>query len=143
MNILRRKIRLTRFFTNTILFYLVMITSPNCIKKENNNLYYVSNNLHSIYSKSSYGQKIDLTNLEEKLISDLSKYNILGLIDADTPVNITLDLEGRIIGYRSSIPKMPSYWTSDVTKRLLIKNNSFSLSYKKDQVISFRLLPSS
>ena len=59
----------------------------------------------------------------------------MNLIDTDAPVTISIDTEGKIIGYRPFISRMPSYWNSEVTKKLLVKNNFFSLSYKKDQII--------
>ena len=76
---------------------------------------------------------------EKKLFLDLSKKQVLNLIDTDAPVTISIDTEGKIIGYRPFISRMPSYWNSEVTKKLLVKNNFFSLSYKKDQIISFQL----
>jgi len=77
--------------------------------------------------------------LEEKLLLDLSKSHVLHLTSEDLLVHISLDKEGRIIGYRPVITKMPSYWNSEVTKRLLRKNNLFSLSYEKDQITSIKL----
>lgn len=79
-------------------------------------------------------------NLEEKLILDLATNDILSLVNKDLLVNITLDVEGKIIGYKPIISKMPNYWNSEIRKKLLIKNNLFSISYKKDQIINFRLL---
>tara|TARA_B110000208_G_C11701837_1_gene406147 strand:- start:775 stop:1074 length:300 start_codon:yes stop_codon:yes gene_type:complete len=81
--------------------------------------------------------KVD--NLEEKLILDLLTLDVLSLVNKDLLVNISLDVEGKIIGYRPVISRMPSYWNSEITKKFLIKNNLFSISYEKDQVISFRL----
>lgn len=77
--------------------------------------------------------------LEEKLLLDLSKSHVLHLISEDLLVHISLDKEGRIIGYKPLITKMPSYWNSEITKRLLRKNNLFSLSYEKDQITSIKL----
>jgi len=77
--------------------------------------------------------------LEEKLLLDLSKNHVLHLISEDLLVHISLDKEGRIIGYKPLVTKMPIYWNSEITKRLLRKNNLFSLSYEKDQITSIKL----
>lgn len=86
-----------------------------------------------------YIQYNRLNNLEEKLVLDLATNDILSLVNKDLLLNISLDSEGKIIGYRPVISKMPSYWNSEIRKKLLIKNNLFSISYKKDQIINFRL----
>jgi len=77
--------------------------------------------------------------LEEKLLLDLSKIHVLQLVSEDSLVHISLDKEGRIIGYRPVVTKIPSYWNSETTKRLLRKNNLFSLSYEKDQITSIKM----
>jgi hypothetical protein len=74
------------------------------------------------------------------LLLDLSKNNLLPLINKDSKISISLDLEGKIIGYKSSKSRMPNYWNSEFIKKILKKNNLFSLSFKRDQIVSFKLL---
>jgi hypothetical protein len=69
--------------------------------------------------------------LKKKLLLDLSKNQVLNLIDTDIPITISLDAEGKIIGYRPFVSKMPTYWNSEITKRLLIKNNFFFFIVQK------------
>ena len=77
--------------------------------------------------------------IEEKLLLDLSKRDVLHLVNEDLLVHISLDKEGKVIGYRPLVTKMPNYWNSEITKRLLRKNNLFSLSYQKDQITSIKI----
>ena len=63
----------------------------------------------------------------------------LALISEDNLVIITLDDEGKIIGYKPFASTIPTYWNSKTIKRFLIKNNLFSLSYKKDKFVNFKL----
>ena len=77
--------------------------------------------------------------LGEKLIFDFSKNDTLALISDDNLVIITLDDEGKIIGYKPFASTIPTYWNSKTIKRFLIKNNLFSLSYKKDKFVNFKL----
>ena len=115
-----------------ILFYLVFSISQNSHRE----IYRAENLVQFDRLKNNYEL---IRNFEEKLVSDLLKNQVFTLVQADPRVHISIDSEGKIIGYRPFISKMPSYWNSEITKKLLIKNNLFSLSYKKDQVISFEL----
>lgn len=120
--------------TKFVLFYLVF-SAP--LPQVEHKKQYIGNDLVHFYNyKDDNGQR---KTFEKKLFLDLSKKQVLNLIDTDTPISISIDTEGKIIGYRPFISKMPSYWNSEVTKKLLVKNNLFSLSYKKDQIISFQL----
>lgn len=121
-------------FIKGILFYLIFGNFPRT--KESNRLDENFGNLNQNYTiYHHYVNKLD-----NKLILDLSKQGVLNLVELDSDISLSLDLEGKIIGYKPLITKMPSYWNSEVTKQMLIKNNSFSLSYKKDQVISLRFI---
>ena len=135
MNVLRKTNSasdLLPLFIKFILFYLVFSNSQNSHRE----IYRAENLVQFDRLKNNYEL---IRNFEEKLVSDLHKNQVFTLVQADTPVHISIDSEGKIIGYRPFISKMPSYWNSEITKKLLIKNNLFSLSYKKDQVISFEL----
>jgi hypothetical protein len=113
-----------------------IFTTYSCYEYHNSdNNYMISGKI--VRKKYIEYDKVD--NLEEKLILDLSTLDVLSLVNKDLLVNISLDVEGKIIGYRPVISRMPSYWNSEITKKFLIKNNLFSISYEKDQVISFRL----
>ena len=81
-----------------------------------------------------------INNLDEKLLLDLSKNDLLSLLNKDSILSISIDLEGKIVGYRPSTSKMLSYWSAEVIKKVLTKNNLFSLSFKNDQIVSFKLL---
>jgi hypothetical protein len=118
------------------LCYSLFTNYSNYEYKKCDTEYIISGNAIS----KKYIQYNKLHKLEEKLILDLSSNDILSLVNKDLLVNISLDSEGKIIGYRPLISKMPSYWNSEIRKKLLIKNNLFSLSYKKDQITNFRLL---
>ena len=74
------------------------------------------------------------------MLLDLSKNNLQPLINNESKISISLDLEGKIIGYRASTSRMPNYWNSEFIKKTLKKNNLFSLSFKRDQIVSFKLL---
>lgn len=135
MNILKSKIDQSKviiFFLRLILTYLMLISCSNYSPK-----------LH-IYLNEFPQEKIDFeyyqSNLDQKLLLDLSKNQLLPLISEDFKVAISLDLEGKIIGYRTSKSRMPTYWNSEFIKKSLKKNNFFSLSFKRDQIVSFKLL---
>lgn len=135
MNILKSKIDQSKviiFFLRLILTYLMLISCSNYSLK-----------LH-IYLNEFPQEKIDFeyyqSNLDQKFLLDLSKNQLLPLISEDFKVAISLDLEGKIIGYRTSKSRMPTYWNSEFIKKSLKKNNFFSLSFKRDQIVSFKLL---
>lgn len=135
MNILKSKIDQSKviiFFLRLILTYLMLISCSNYSPK-----------LH-IYLNEFPQEKIDFeyyqSNLDQKFLLDLSKNQLLPLISEDFKVAISLDLEGKIIGYRTSKSRMPTYWNSEFIKKSLKKNNFFSLSFKRDQIVSFKLL---
>lgn len=115
-----------------ILFYLVFSNSQNSYKEN----YREKTSTEFNRPKNNYKQ---IRIFEEKLVLDLSKNQTISLVNRDTPLHISMDSEGKIIGYKPFISKMPSYWNSEMIKKLLIKNNLFSLSYKRDQVISFEI----
>jgi hypothetical protein len=135
MNILRKTNStsdLLSLLIKFILFYLVFSNSQNSYKEN----YREKTSTEFNRPKNDYKQ---IRIFEEKLVLDLSKNQTLSLINRDTPVHISMDSEGKIIGYRPFISKMPIYWNSEMIKKLLTKNNLFSLSYKRDQVISFEI----
>lgn len=139
MNILKNKIDQSKviiFFLKLILTYLILISCSNYSPKQ-------SCDLH-IYLNEFPQEKIDFeyyqSNLDQKFLLDLSKNQLLPLISEDFKVSISLDLEGKIIGYRTSKSRMPTYWNSEFIKKSLKKNNFFSLSFKRDQIVSFKLL---
>ena len=123
-------------FPKAILVYLVFSIPQPKFQDEYKRKYLDKNLIQTYKQNDDYKKR---SGFEKKLLLDLSKNQVLNLIDTDIPITISLDAEGKIIGYRPFVSKMPTYWNSEITKRLLIKNNFFSLSYKKDQVISFRL----
>jgi len=135
MNILRKTNStsdLLSLLIKFILFYLVFSNSQNSYKEN----YREKTSTEFNRPKNDYKQ---IRIFEEKLVLDLSKNQTLSLVNRDTPVHISMDSEGKIIGYRPFISKMPIYWNSEMIKKLLTKNNLFSLSYKRDQVISFEI----
>lgn len=123
-------------FAKVILVYLVF-SSPQPQFQDEYKRKNLDQNLIQNYKQNNDYKKRN--GLEKKLLLDLSKNQVSNLVDADLPITVSIDAEGKIIGYRPFISKIPSYWNSEITKRFLIKNNFFSLSYKKDQVISFQL----
>ena len=137
MNNLKRKSgkpQLLVFLTKVILSYLFFSSCPSYSEKGINDPN-ISFDRYHIYVSNTKENNL----LKEKLILDLSKNNILNLIDKDLLVNVSLDVEGKVIGYKPSIISMPSYWNSEITKKILLKNNIFSMSYRGDQVISFKI----
>ena len=137
MNNLKRKSgkpQLLVFLTKVILSYLFFSSCPSYSEKRTNkpNIFF---DRYHIYVANTKENNL----LKEKLILDLSKNNILNLIDKDLLVNVSLDVEGKVIGYKPSIISMPSYWNSEITKKILLKNNLFSMSYRGDQVLSFKI----
>jgi hypothetical protein len=140
MNILKRTYSesdFLMFFTKIILLYSVFINHPNHHYKKDdvNDLTSQVSLCEITFDKNN--QTID--KLGEKLIFDFSKNDTLGLISEDKLVIITLDDEGKIIGYKPFASTIPTYWNSKTIKRFLIKNNLFSLSYKKDKLVNFKL----
>ena len=140
MNILKRsysKPDSLMFFTKIILFYSVFINYPNHhYKKDDLNDLTSQVSLCEITSDKN-NQTID--KLGEKLIFDFSKNDTLALMSEDKLVIISLDDEGKIIGYKPFASNIPTYWNSKTIKGFLIKNNLFSLSYKKDKFVNFKL----
>jgi|TARA_B000000475_G_C15695712_1_gene324198 hypothetical protein len=128
------KPQLLIFLTKLILFYLFFSSCPSYSGKRTNDRNVLSDKNYTYISTIKENNL-----LKEKLILDLSKNEILDLIDKDLLVNVSLDVEGKVIGYKPSIISMPSYWNSEVTKKILVKNNLFSMSYRGDQVISFKI----
>jgi len=140
MNILKRTYSesdFLMFFTKIILLYSVFINHPNHHYKKDdvNDLTSQVSLCEITFDKNN--QTID--KLGEKLIFDFSKNDTLGLISEDKLVIITLDDEGKIIGYKPFASTIPTYWNSKTIKGFLIKNNLFSLSYKKDKLVNFKL----
>ena len=140
MNILKRTYSesdFLMFFTKIILLYSVFINHPNH--------YYKKDDVNDLTSQVSLSEiAFDKNNqtvdkLGEKLIFDFSKNDTLGLISEDKLVIISLDDEGKIIGYKPFSSTIPTYWNSKTIKGFLIKNNLFSLSYKKDKFVNFKL----
>jgi|SaaInl59LU_5_DNA_1037362.scaffolds.fasta_scaffold05150_3 hypothetical protein len=136
MNIMKKKIgqsELLFSLTKGLIIYLIFTVTPT---RNNQNIINITNIPHKNITQIQHSQ---LSSLEEKIILDLSKYDVLHLVKDESTLHISLDREGKIIGYRPFIAKMPSYWNSEVTKKILVKNNLFSLSQIKEQAISFRL----
>lgn len=117
-----------------ILFYLIFSVSPKY--KETKLL---RGHLNPIYNNHLEVENNQTKILTNKLAIDLMKNDMLNLVKLDSDIYITLDSEGKIIGYKPFVINMPNYWNSQVTKQMLMKNNLFSLFYEKDQVVSFRL----
>lgn len=140
MNIFRSKIDQSKaliFFFKLIILYSISISCCNHSVKQNRDSYFYPNGIHQENIGSQYCQ---INNLDEKLLLDLLKNNLLPLINKDSKISISLDLEGKIIGYRASKSGMPNYWNSEFIKKTLKKNNLFSLSFKRDQIVSFQVL---
>ena len=136
MNIMKKKIaqfELLFSLTKGLIVYLIFTVTPT---RNSQNMMNIPNIPDKNITQIQHSQ---LSTLEEKIILDLSKYDVLYLVKNESTLHISLDKEGKIIGYRPFIAKMPSYWNSEVTKKILVKNNLFSLSQIKEQVISFRL----
>tara|TARA_B110000444_G_C18457378_1_gene418592 strand:+ start:178 stop:600 length:423 start_codon:yes stop_codon:yes gene_type:complete len=121
-------------FIKLALCYLVFSSWPIYKVQSNKKQTAIPEISNKIHTNATTNNK-----LEKKLVLDLSKNDALNLMAKDLSVNVSLDVEGKIIGYRPFVFIMPSYWNSEVTKKIVAKNNSFSLSYKKDQIISFEL----
>ena len=143
MNILKRTYSesdFLMFFTKIILLYSVFINHPNLP-----NHHYKKDDVNDLTSQVSLceitfdksNQTID--KLREKLIFDFLKNDTLALMSEDNLVIISLDDEGKIIGYKPFASTIPTYWNSKTIKGSLIKNNLFSLSYKKDKFVNFKL----
>ena len=140
MNIFRNKIDQSRvliFFFKLILLYSISISCWNHSAKQNRDSYFYLNEITQGNRDYQYYQR---NTLDEKLLLDLSKNNLQPLINNESKISISLDLEGKIIGYKSSKSRMPNYWNSEFIKKILKKNNLFSLSFKRDQIVSFKLL---
>ena len=140
MNILKRTYSesdFLMFFTKIILLYSVFINHPNHHYKKDdvNDLTSQVSLCEITFDKSN--QTID--KLREKLIFDFLKNDTLALMSEDDLVIISLDDEGKIIGYKPFASTIPTYWNSKTIKGSLIKNNLFSLSYKKDKFVNFKL----
>jgi hypothetical protein len=110
MNILKRTYSesdFLMFFTKIILLYSVFINHPNHHYKKDdvNDLTSQVSLCEITFDKNN--QTID--KLGEKLIFDFSKNDTLGLISEDKLVIITLDDEGKIIGYKPFASTIPTY----------------------------------
>jgi len=143
-DVLIQKNRNTGYFTlvnstdkGTVHNLAISISSWKYSAKQNRDSYFY---LNKIPQGKIHSQYPEINNLDEKLLLDLSKNNSLPLINKDSKISISLDLEGKIIGYKSSKSRMPNYWNSEFIKKILKKNNLFSLSFKRDQIVSFKLL---
>jgi len=140
MNIFRNKIDKSKvliFFFKLILLYSISISFLNYSPKQNRDSCFYLNEIPQGNIDSQYHER---DNLDEKLLLDLYNNNLLTLINKDSKISISLDLEGKIIGYRPSKSRMPNYWNSEFIKKTLKKNNLFSLSFKRDQIVSLKLL---
>jgi len=121
----------------SMLLYLILINSSNYGSRKDHNL---NSNFKQLPQENLNIQCSQINNLDEKFILDLSKNDLLSLLKKDSIISISIDLEGKIIGYRPSTSMIPSYWSAEVIKKVLTKNNLFSLSFKNDQIVSFKLL---
>ena len=119
-----------------IVLYLILINSSNYSARKNHNL---NSNFNQLPQENMNIHCSLINNLDEKVLLDLSKNDLLSLLNKDSIISISIDLEGKIIGYRPSTSRIPSYWSAEVIKKVLTKNNLFSLSFKNNQIVSFKL----
>ena len=119
-----------------IVLYLILINSSDYSARKNHNL---NSNFNQLPQENMNIQCSLINNLDEKVLLDLSKNDLLSLLNKDSIISISIDLEGKIIGYRPSTSRIPSYWSAEVIKKVLTKNNLFSLSFKNNQIVSFKL----
>jgi|TARA_B110000977_G_scaffold4559_1_gene6456 hypothetical protein len=119
-----------------IVLYLILINSSNYSARKNHNL---NSNCNQLPQENMNIHCSLINNLDEKVLLDLSKNDLLSLLNKDSIISISIDLEGKIIGYRPSTSRIPSYWSAEVIKKVLTKNNLFSLSFKNNQIVSFKL----
>ena len=119
-----------------IVLYLILINSSNYSARKNHNL---NSNFNQLPQENMNIHCSLINNLDEKVLLDLSKNDLLSLLNKDSIISISIDLEGKIIGYRPSTSIIPSYWSAEVIKKVLTKNNLFSLSFKNNQIVSFKL----
>lgn len=119
-----------------IVLYLILINSSNYSARKNHNL---NSNFNQLPQENMNTHYSLINNLDEKVLLDLSKNDLLSLLNKDSIISISIDLEGKIIGYRPSTSRIPSYWSAEVIKKVLTKNNLFSLSFKNNQIVSFKL----
>ena len=119
-----------------IVLYLILINSSNYSARKNHNL---NSNFNQLPQENMNIHCSLINNLDEKVLLDLSKNDLLSLLNKDSIISISIDLEGKIIGYRPSTSRIPSYWSAEVIKKFLTKNNLFSLSFKNNQIVSFKL----
>ena len=119
-----------------IVLYLILINSSNYSARKNHNL---NSNFNQLPQENMNIHCSLINNLDEKVLLDLSKNDLLSLLNKDSIISISIDLEGEIIGYRPSTSRIPSYWSAEVIKKVLTKNNLFSLSFKNNQIVSFKL----
>ena len=119
-----------------IVLYLILINSSNYSARKNHNL---NSNFNQLPQENMNIHCSLINNLDEKVLLDLSKNVLLSLLNKDSIISISTALEGKIIGYRPSTSRIPSYWSAEVIKKVLTKNNLFSLSFKNNQIVSFKL----
>ena len=119
-----------------IVLYLILINSSNYSARKNHNL---NSNFNQLPQENMNIHCSLINNLDEKVLLDLSKNDLLSLLNKDSIISISIDLEGNIIGYIPSTSRIPSYWSAEVIKKVLTKNNLFSLSFKNNQIVSFKL----
>lgn len=119
-----------------IVLYLILINFSNYSARKNHNL---NSNFNQLPQENMNIHCSLINNLDEKVLLDLSKNDLLSLLNKDSIISISIDLEGKIIGYRPSTSRIPSYWSAEVMKKVLTKNNLFSLSFKNNQIVSFKL----
>jgi hypothetical protein len=119
-----------------IVLYLILINSSNYSARKNHNL---NSNFNQLPQENMNIHCSLINNFDEKVLLDLSKNDLLSLLNKDSIISISIDLEGKIIGYRPSTSRIPSYWSAEVIKKVLTKNNLFSLSFKNNQIVSFKL----
>ena len=84
-----------------IVLYLILINSSNYSARKNHNL---NSNFNQLPQENMNIHCSLINNLDEKVLLDLSKNDLLSLLNKDSIISISIDLEGKIIGYRPSIP---------------------------------------
>ena len=81
-----------------IVLYLILINSSNYSARKNHNL---NSNCNQLPQENMNIHCSLINNLDEKVLLDLSKNDLLSLLNKDSIISISIDLEGKIIGYNN------------------------------------------
>ena len=77
-----------------IVLYLILINSSNYSARKNHNL---NSNCNQLPQENMNIHCSLINNLDEKVLLDLSKNDLLSLLNKDSIISISIDLEGKII----------------------------------------------